>query len=301
MDNILPSVLSIIESADRSLQEKSIAGINRKYEGVLHERALEQLRKELEIVKKQGSAPGYLAVWEVLNAVDAKPEEYSLKGTGGSSLLVYALGLSDIEPITSSPALYPEFYFGLNGEKMPCFELNVTGELKIRILEYYKKNDIEPVHLCFDTRVYEELSAEPTKNEKIINEYCAPVTYEEQVKCYGLAHGIGTWEGNAELLLKNKKVPFDEIIGTVEDIYEYLAGHGLDIRMAYEITEYVRKGKIHSFGWGKGMIEALFEADIPVSYMESCEKIQYLIPRYLAMKGVAGMNARQKGLNHEYI
>ncbi|MCR5332054.1 MAG: helix-turn-helix domain-containing protein, partial [Lachnospiraceae bacterium] len=115
---------------NRKLRKKSIAGINKKYTGDIKDRALVQIGKELEIVRKQGSAPWYLAALDVLDAVDAKPEEFCLKGTGGSSLLAYSLGLSDIEPLTASPGLYPELYFGICGEKMPYFEFDVTMNLR---------------------------------------------------------------------------------------------------------------------------------------------------------------------------
>jgi hypothetical protein len=310
------SILSILDDADRKLQEKSIAGINEKYTGDIKERALVQIGKELEIVRKQGSAPGYLAALDVLNAVDAKPEEFCMKGTGGSSLLAYSLGLSDIEPLTALPNLYPELYFGIYGEKMPHFELDVTMDLRERVFAYYEKQqdrehitlmgdtqkkhsavnirgikwysliadqEIDMVQLGFDTQVFDEMAEDSSEKDKSVKEFCDPKTYAEYVKYHGFLHGVGVWEDNAEVLLKNKEVSFDEVIGTREDVYEYLIRHGVDSRMAFEITEVVRKGKIHSYGWTEKMLDAMDEANIPIWYRMSCEKVQYLMPRCRAM------------------
>ncbi len=310
------SILSILDDADRKLQEKSIAGINEKYTGDIKERALVQIGKELEIVRKQGSAPGYLAALDVLNAVDAKPEEFCMKGTGGSSLLAYSLGLSDIEPLTALPNLYPELYFGIYGEKMPHFELDVTMDLRERVFAYYEKQqdrehitlmgdtqkkhsavnirgikgysliadqEIDMVQLGFDTQVFDEMAEDSSEKDKSVKEFCDPKTYAEYVKYHGFLHGVGVWEDNAEVLLKNKEVSFDEVIGTREDVYEYLIRHGVDIQMSFEISEAVRKGKIHSFGWTEKMLDAMDEANIPIWYRISCEKVQYLMPRCRAM------------------
>lgn len=273
---------------NRKLRKKSIAGIKKKYTGDIKDRALVQIGKELEIVRKQGSAPWYLAALDVLDAVDAKPEEFCLKGTGGSSLLAYSLGLSDIEPLTASPSLYPELYFGICGEKMPYFGFDVTMNLRERVFAYYEKQqDRKHISLKgnthFDTRVFEERPEDSAEKEKTVKGCCDPKTYAEYVKCYGLSHGVGVWEDNAEVLLKNKEVSFDEVIGIREDVYEYLIRHGVDSRMAFEITEAVRKGKIHSYGWTEKMLDAMDEANIPIWYRMSCEKVQYLMPRCRAM------------------
>ena len=304
-----------IKNADELLKEICISGINNRYEGEWKNAALVRIEKELEIVKKQGSASGYLTVLGDLNAVGAKPEEFYCPGMITSSLLSYASGLSDIEPLNSNPRLYPEFYFGFDGEREPYFELRVTPELQKRLRDYYadypgpdvvtsiynssykslKAAYIEDLYSADSMRdlyqrlyiVYDMIHVDDIRNtdpdyRRVLN-ICKPETLEEYVKCYGLAHGTGAWENVENRLAETGKISFSEMIANREDVYEFLLDHQMDKRTAYEITENVRRGRIHSNGWTEKMLSAMNKADIPEWFLRSCERILYLFQRPHAM------------------
>ena len=58
--------------------------------------------------------------------------------------------------------------------------------------------------------------------------------------------------------------------------------HGITNEMAYEIAEYVRKGKAakgeNPTKWA-GFVDAMKEKNIPAWYYWSCERIKYMFPK----------------------
>ena len=304
----------VIEKANMLLREICIKGINTKYEGELKKTAFERIKKELRFVRQQGSASGYLTLLNDLNAVGAKPEEFYCPGTIASSLLAYVIGISNVEPMNSKPRLYPEFYYGIDGEKEPYFEVRVTPCLQERLRDYYadypRKGPVTSIYGSWKRLkiVYGEdlLNADSMrdlddrfsisypmirkdsiqiidpKDEQILR-ICGPETSEEYVKCYGLMHGTGVWENVENMIAETGALSYSEMLANREDVYEFLLEHNIDDRTAYEITENVRKGKIHSNGWPEEMLVAMDKVNIPDWFIQSCRNIQYLFPRAHAM------------------
>ena len=107
-----------------------------------------------------------------------------------------------------------------------------------------------------------------------------PSTFAELVKISGLSHGTDVWAGNASELIKNKIVPFKDVIGCRDDIMVNLMNWGMKPIRAFKIMEHVRKGKATKDPetW-KGMVEEMKEAQVPEWYIESCHKIKYMFPK----------------------
>ncbi len=302
-----------IENADELLRELCLKGIDSKYDGELRRAALIRIEEELGYVKRQGSASGYLVTINALNAVGAKTKEFYFRGTFASSLLSYVTGLSDIEPLNAEPKLYPEFHYGVNGDKHPSFEMMVSEDLQNRLFAYFDHYPgKEPVyrfdsipHVLSDlpgvyigeleeektswgtyihafSIIFAVVSDENKKRDILLSnevvDVCHPETYEEYVKCYGFMQSTGAWKDNAEILLKEGIVPFSDLLAFREDVYEFLLNHGIDRESAYEITEYVRKGKA-SIHRRSVMLETINQINVPEWFKESCKKIKYLWPR----------------------
>ena len=107
-----------------------------------------------------------------------------------------------------------------------------------------------------------------------------PSTFAELVKISGLSHGTDVWAGNASELIKNKVVPFKDVIGCRDDIMVNLMNWGMKPIRAFKIMEHVRKGKATKDPetW-KGMVEEMKAANVPEWYIESCHKIKYMFPK----------------------
>ncbi len=107
-----------------------------------------------------------------------------------------------------------------------------------------------------------------------------PTTFAELIKISGLSHGTDVWLGNAQELIKNKIVPFKDVIGCRDDIMVYLMYKGVEPIKAFKIMEFVRKGRAskdpETWEVHKKTME---DAGIEKWFIDSCGKIKYMFPK----------------------
>ncbi|MBE5849749.1 MAG: hypothetical protein E7298_06250 [Lachnospiraceae bacterium] len=300
-------------SADKTLRNEAIKGVNAQYDPEKREAATQMVEKELAIVKDQGTAPQYLILLNALKETGAKSEEFCIRGAAASSILVHVLGFSRVDPLTVEPRLYSEFFFDITGSKFTPFELNVTTDLHERIRKYFEnypgEERITPkydhdklIGFYLGDPLTDSYTGEPFYPYYIniipvedpngfgesllsgdIYDTITPKNLPEYIKCLEFKLDIDAWEENAETLFKEGKAPLNDLIADREDVYEYMLDHGVEKEMAFRIAEHVRKGKALSKGWNQDMIDAMNKVSIPEWYRKSCEKIRYLFPRAHAM------------------
>ena len=112
-----------------------------------------------------------------------------------------------------------------------------------------------------------------------------PKTFADIVKISGLSHGTDVWLNNAEMLVSGKKpefgtIPFEQVIGCRDDIMVTLIQYGLKHEVAFEISEFIRRGRPlkEPTKW-EGYQKVMEEHRLPAWYIWSCGQIQYMFPK----------------------
>ena len=110
-------------------------------------------------------------------------------------------------------------------------------------------------------------------------------SFADLIKVSGLSHGTDVWQNNGEDLVSGNTrfgtIPFKDTIGCRDDIMVELMHYGLKSKSAFDIMEFVRKGKLHkgeTEKWEKYKKE-MIESNVPEWYIWSLSKIKYMFPK----------------------
>ena len=109
-------------------------------------------------------------------------------------------------------------------------------------------------------------------------------SFADLVKVSGLSHGTDVWQNNSQVLVAGTTdfgtIPFKDVIGCRDDIMVQLLEYKLEPKDAFDIMEFVRKGKVQKDGakWEKYKT-ILKEHSVPDWYIWSLSKIKYMFPK----------------------
>ncbi|CAP18609.1 DNA polymerase III, alpha subunit [Candidatus Phytoplasma mali] len=114
-----------------------------------------------------------------------------------------------------------------------------------------------------------------------------PFNLEKLIKVSGLSHGTNVWLNNGLDIINQTnefqnlpvKITFKDIIACREDIYNYLIINQVPKIKAFEIMEFVRKGKQHQNLTEWQTLIKPYQNLIPTWYWKSAFKIKYLFPK----------------------
>jgi len=106
-----------------------------------------------------------------------------------------------------------------------------------------------------------------------------PRQFNTLVRLSGFSHGTDVWLGNARDLILNQVATVDSTVGCRDDIMLYLMQQGVAPKMAFQIMEAVRKGKVKKGGFQEGWVEEMRAHQVPEWYIDSLAKIGYLFPK----------------------
>ena len=239
-----------------------------------------------------------------------------------------------------------EFFTGLNGEKQPDINLNISPEIveeiysfleewlgpeetpeelrklaeehrlttpdvlaelglsdavrltilshdmfsELKRMEEYSEVPVKSIDFAdidiFNDFFNDSMLGLPFARENLQETYEAmfPVCFSDLVRISGLAHGMGTWQGNAEGLV-GMVCDTTDVIAFRDDVMRKLLKCGLERAEAYRIAEIVRMGKTLK-ELTKEDITKLKEAGVEDWYIDSMRKILYLFPKSHAVEYV---------------
>lgn len=107
-----------------------------------------------------------------------------------------------------------------------------------------------------------------------------PTSFADLVVISGLSHGTDVYLGNAKDLIEKNGLKLKDVIGCRDDIMVYLINSGMDFTEAFNIMEFVRKGRptTEPGKWSEYK-QLMAKHGVAEWYMTSCEKIKYMFPK----------------------
>ncbi len=300
------------------LKEISTSRAKEIYGDPLPLQAENRLEWELEAIRKGKSAASFLAIHDYLNENAIDLRKAGSKDGAAASLVAFLCGITPLNPLEFKEiVLYPEFFYGMEGEKIPVFELNIAQKCREKLkrelcgcgkylvikscrdldliellMEYtndpadIKKADItELLNMFVSTRNdFPQMAGIGEFGMKLavdILKKCSIKTPQDLLKCIALGHGSGAWLQNAQYLIESGSKTIQEVIATREDVFEYLLTKGIDPKTAFETAEAVGRGQVSSgkFPKWKEYRRRFEEQGVESWFLASCENIQFIFLR----------------------
>jgi DNA polymerase-3 subunit alpha (Gram-positive type) len=175
-------------------------------------------------------------------------------------------------------ALHPEKYPFKNAKDIPLDDKEV-----LKLFSETEVIQVKEADLMSDIATFAVPEFNTGFTRQMLSEI-KPNSFAGLVKVSGLSHGTDVWLRNAQDLIKGAtafgKVMIDDIIGCRDDIMVQLIDFGMEPLRAFEIMEFVRKGKPskEKDKWYAYESEMRLSG-IPEWYIWSCSQIKYMFPK----------------------
>ncbi len=121
------------ESAYSHLAKLAFDGLSRRH-GRLRPEALHRLERELLIIERLGFSAYFLIVWEIAGYARSQNIPVVARGSAANSLVVYALGLSNVDPLAYD--LYFERFLNLSRSDCPDIDLDICWRRRQQVIDY---------------------------------------------------------------------------------------------------------------------------------------------------------------------
>lgn len=140
--------------ADERLEEICFRKLHEIYEEPVKPYILHILNWELSGIKRSNMSSIFLLTRELLTDIGVSEYQVGFRGNLGASFVAFLCEISCINPIEAR--LQPEFFFGLKGDKLPDFDLNVPSSKKQTAWE--ASGRLEDVSAAFHAGSYTTVS-----------------------------------------------------------------------------------------------------------------------------------------------
>ncbi|MFO7871495.1 MAG: DNA polymerase III subunit alpha, partial [Kiritimatiellia bacterium] len=133
------------KSQKKYLLELCNKGIRQRYgirdpehpEGDREREVKDRVRHEFHIIERAGYINYYLVVWDFVNHARRQDIPVGLRGSGGSSIVAYAIGITDIDPMEYN--LVFERFLNLERVSPPDFDIDFCQYRRGDVIDYVKE------------------------------------------------------------------------------------------------------------------------------------------------------------------
>ena len=101
------------------------------------EREWERLNYELDVIRQTRYATYFLVVWDIAQFVRKNHIELAVRGSAAASLVLYCLGVTDVNPLTYS--LVFERFLNIERKQMPDIDMDFQDDRREEVLAYLVK------------------------------------------------------------------------------------------------------------------------------------------------------------------
>jgi error-prone DNA polymerase len=98
MENNRISFTATIPEDYKLLSKLAMQGCRRRY-GAQHERALERVRKELQVIHRLGFSSYFLITWDIVRYAQSAGYYHIGRGSGANSIVAFCLYITDVDPL----------------------------------------------------------------------------------------------------------------------------------------------------------------------------------------------------------
>lgn len=156
---------------------------------------------------------------------------------------------------------------------------------KKETLAAFKRNDSKVFEFLSDPESYEYYLLDDSKSllVKSLLEHIEIKNYSDLAKICGLLNS-SKWLSYILPSLRNGSLNYRNIITFREDIYNYLINHNIDAKIAYDIMEITRKGKVSMLSENEDVFKTLIRHNIPKEYINNLKNINYSMTKAQAIE-----------------
>jgi DNA polymerase-3 subunit alpha len=131
------------KEADEFLAELCWRGLEKRYPQP-NEKARQQLKHELEVIRQTRFADYFLVIWDIVEFAKRRGIYFGVRGSAAASVVLYCLGITDIDPLAHG--LVFERFLNVERRELPDIDLDFQDDRRDEVLTYvYDKYGTEHV------------------------------------------------------------------------------------------------------------------------------------------------------------
>ncbi|MCB0705595.1 MAG: DNA polymerase III subunit alpha [Saprospiraceae bacterium] len=122
------------------LEKLAINGCKQRYGQPDNEysyQAMERVKRELKVIKKQGFCPYFLITWDIVRYAKSMGYYHVGRGSGANSIVAYCLHITDVDPIELD--LYFERFINPYRSSPPDFDIDFSWDERDDVTDYIFK------------------------------------------------------------------------------------------------------------------------------------------------------------------